>query len=76
MAKWSRQRAYTRGVCEVCGVREGTRLCDGVVARVPSWRLCNAAMCDQCTTRWGTADYCRVCGLVRGIIERDPGEEG
>ena len=52
MAKWSRQRAYTKVVCSVCGVREGTRLCDGVVARVLSWRLCNAPMCETCTTRW------------------------
>jgi hypothetical protein len=75
MAKWSRERASTHQPCQACQGRTATRLCDGVLQR-PSWHVCNAPLCESCAVRHGAADYCGACGLTRGIIQRDPGEEG
>jgi hypothetical protein len=75
MAKRTRRRGGTIR-CQQCGGPEGPWGCDGVVSKAP-YRICNRALCERCRVHVPAgADYCRTHAIERGLVSRDPGEEG
>jgi hypothetical protein len=79
MGAWTTRRArgsVARRGCQACHRAEATVACDGVVSKDP-WRVCDRLLCPACATHVpGGADYCRAHAIARGLISREPGEEG
>ncbi len=79
MGRWTRRRAggsSARRGCGQCLRAEATVGCDGVVAKEP-WTLCNKPLCPACATHVPAgADFCKDCARTRGLLPREPGEEG
>jgi hypothetical protein len=79
MGAWTKRRAggsTARRLCEGCYRLGVTVACDAMVSTAP-YAVCNRLLCPACATHVpGGMDYCRAHAIERGVIPREPGEEG